>query len=198
MYDVRLSVEKVQLTPAESFKTPQRGRRGGTAVMTAMSRRIPSRTPGWSSGRLLAHGAPDEGSDEAAFARFTDVRDGLVALVAANGSGAVDADAMARLDAATENAVLRVRFDAGGATRLEPTSRDFEGFLSGLFLLVARARSSASWRRLKPCANPECRRVFYDASPSRNGRWCSMRRCGNKLKARTFRRRYPGYGAFAK
>ena len=54
--DVRLSVEKVQLTPAESFKTPQRGRRGGTAVMTAMSRRIPSRTPGWSSGRLLAHG----------------------------------------------------------------------------------------------------------------------------------------------
>ena len=51
------------------------------------------------------------------------------------------ADAMARLDAATENAVLRVRFDAGGATRLEPTSRDFEGLLSGLFLLVARARS---------------------------------------------------------
>jgi len=142
--------------------------------------------------------APDEGSEQAAFARIIDVRDGLRVLIAANGGAAVDADAMARLDAATENAVLRVRFDAGGGTRLEPTSRDFEGFLSGLFLIVARARSSGTWRRLKPCANPECRRAFYDASQSRNGRWCSMRRCGNKLKARTFRRRYPGYGAFAR
>jgi hypothetical protein len=54
--DVRLSVEKVQLTPAESFKTPRRGRRSATAVMTAMSRRIPSRTLGWSRGGLPAHG----------------------------------------------------------------------------------------------------------------------------------------------
>jgi predicted RNA-binding Zn ribbon-like protein len=38
--------------------------------------------------------------------------------------------------------------------------------------------------RLRPCANPECRRFFIDRSKPSNGRWCSMAICGNRMKAR--------------
>ncbi|MEU6577856.1 CGNR zinc finger domain-containing protein [Streptomyces sp. NPDC046805] len=38
--------------------------------------------------------------------------------------------------------------------------------------------------RLRPCANPECRRFLLDRSKSNKGRWCSMALCGNRMKAR--------------
>ncbi|WP_410813210.1 CGNR zinc finger domain-containing protein [Micromonospora sp. 067-2] len=38
--------------------------------------------------------------------------------------------------------------------------------------------------RLRPCANPECRRFLVDHSKSNSARWCSMAICGNRMKAR--------------
>ncbi|MGW8554879.1 CGNR zinc finger domain-containing protein [Streptomyces tubercidicus] len=38
--------------------------------------------------------------------------------------------------------------------------------------------------RLRPCANPECRRFLLDRSKTNKGRWCSMALCGNRMKAR--------------
>ncbi|WP_326834669.1 CGNR zinc finger domain-containing protein [Amycolatopsis rhabdoformis] len=38
--------------------------------------------------------------------------------------------------------------------------------------------------RLRPCANPECRRFLVDHSKAGTARWCSMSSCGNRLKAR--------------
>ncbi|MDX6243269.1 MAG: hypothetical protein QOE76_992 [Frankiales bacterium] len=38
--------------------------------------------------------------------------------------------------------------------------------------------------RLRPCANKECRLFLLDRSKANTGRWCSMARCGNRLKAR--------------
>ena len=38
--------------------------------------------------------------------------------------------------------------------------------------------------RLRPCANNECRLFLLDRSKANTGRWCSMARCGNRLKAR--------------
>ncbi len=38
--------------------------------------------------------------------------------------------------------------------------------------------------RLRPCANEECRRFLLDRSKANSARWCSMARCGNRLKAR--------------
>ncbi len=46
-----------------------------------------------------------------------------------------------------------------------------------------------SWQRLKACRNDACRWVFYDASKNRSGTWCTMSICGDKLKARAYRRR---------
>ena len=38
--------------------------------------------------------------------------------------------------------------------------------------------------RLRPCANPECRRFLIDHSKPNKARWCSMAVCGNRMKAR--------------
>ncbi len=44
-------------------------------------------------------------------------------------------------------------------------------------------------RRLKICANTNCRWVFYDESKSRTRLYCSSDKCANLLKARRFRAR---------
>jgi predicted RNA-binding Zn ribbon-like protein len=38
--------------------------------------------------------------------------------------------------------------------------------------------------RLRPCANDECRLFLLDRSRPNTARWCSMKACGNRLKAR--------------
>jgi predicted RNA-binding Zn ribbon-like protein len=43
--------------------------------------------------------------------------------------------------------------------------------------------------RLRPCANPECRLFLIDRSRANAARWCSMKICGNRMKARRHYRR---------
>ncbi|WP_051342111.1 CGNR zinc finger domain-containing protein [Pseudonocardia spinosispora] len=38
--------------------------------------------------------------------------------------------------------------------------------------------------RLRACANPECGLFLLDRSRANTARWCSMSRCGNRMKAR--------------
>ena len=42
-------------------------------------------------------------------------------------------------------------------------------------------------RRLKMCANPNCRWVFYDESKSRTKQYCTSEKCANLMKIRRFR-----------
>jgi predicted RNA-binding Zn ribbon-like protein len=43
--------------------------------------------------------------------------------------------------------------------------------------------------RIRICASESCSARFYDRSPARRRRWCSMRTCGNVAKARRHRAR---------
>ncbi|GAC1616514.1 MAG: ABATE domain-containing protein [Ktedonobacteraceae bacterium] len=45
-------------------------------------------------------------------------------------------------------------------------------------------------RRLKRCANPHCRWVFYDESKSRTKQYCTSDKCANLVKVRRFRAHY--------
>ncbi len=72
--------------------------------------------------------------------------------------------------------------------RHEPQADGFDGALARLLNIVARTREG-SWRRLKLCRGEDCGRVYHDFSRSICGKWCSTR-CGNKLSARGYRRRY--------
>ncbi|WP_029391523.1 CGNR zinc finger domain-containing protein [Streptomyces xiaopingdaonensis] len=46
--------------------------------------------------------------------------------------------------------------------------------------------------RLRPCENPECRLFLLDRSRANAARWCSMKTCGNRLKARRHQARVRG------
>ena len=81
----------------------------------------------------------------------------------------------------------------GGALTLEPARReDLGDALFGLLLIIREAQEDKTWARLRVCANPDCRWVFYDRSRNRQGNWCDMAVCGNRLKNRRLRARQSG------
>ena len=43
--------------------------------------------------------------------------------------------------------------------------------------------------RLKKCKNENCSHLFYDRSKNNSREWCSMKSCGNIMKARAFYKR---------
>lgn len=46
--------------------------------------------------------------------------------------------------------------------------------------------------RVRQCASPDCRLVFFDDSRPGNRRWCSAGRCGDRARARAYRARKAG------
>jgi predicted RNA-binding Zn ribbon-like protein len=48
---------------------------------------------------------------------------------------------------------------------------------------------SGSMDRVRPCAAQSCRWLFLDTSKSHARRWCDMKVCGNRMKARRFQAR---------
>lgn len=63
------------------------------------------------------------------------------------------------------------------------------GALARLAEAVARELTQGDARRLRICANDECRWVFHDYSPAGRRRWCDMSTCGNRAKAARHRER---------
>ena len=66
---------------------------------------------------------------------------------------------------------------------------DAQLFPLRVVLSLATVLESGDRRRLKLCANPGCGFAFVDTSTNATRRWCYMRYCGNRLKARAFRSR---------
>ncbi|SDR10155.1 CGNR zinc finger domain-containing protein [Actinopolyspora saharensis] len=61
----------------------------------------------------------------------------------------------------------------------------------GVVLAAAsRIAITGRWHRIKICPATNCLRAFYDRSRNRSRTWCSMRVCGNREKARSWRERH--------
>jgi len=56
-----------------------------------------------------------------------------------------------------------------------------------LALCVAELATSDQMQTLRECGNPECRWLFLDTSKNHTRRWCDMKICGNRMKARRFK-----------
>jgi predicted RNA-binding Zn ribbon-like protein len=75
---------------------------------------------------------------------------------------------------------------------LSMTGGQVSQMLSGPPERLLAARAVLAWdtlarnspRRLRPCANDECRLFLIDRSKANTARWCSMAVCGNRIKAR--------------
>ncbi len=112
-------------------------------------------------------------------------RRALRSLLAANNGGGREPAAIDLLDEAIAGTRFELALDAGGPARFEPVSAGVRAALGRLLAIVAAARNAGTWRRLKTCADPECRTAFFDTSS--RARWCTQR-CGDRMRARTRRR----------
>jgi predicted RNA-binding Zn ribbon-like protein len=77
-------------------------------------------------------------------------------------------------------------------TRRRPAGAPLERLYGAVARSAAELLASDDPRRLRRCANPSCRLMFYDVSKAGRRRWCSMRTCGGRAKVRAFYRRRHG------
>ena len=56
-----------------------------------------------------------------------------------------------------------------------------------LSLSAARLMLSEEMRFLRACEKADCRWLFLDTSKNHSRRWCDMKICGNRMKARRFK-----------
>ena len=136
----------------------------------------------WLRGRGLWSGRP--GDDDAAAARV--LREALRELMRANNGEQVDAGAAtASLDEAARRAGIGVRFDTGSIRLVAP-----DRGVGEVLVAAGAAMADGSWSRLKACRSSSCRWAFVDSARNRSRQWCSMSVCGNREKARSFRKRH--------
>lgn len=94
-----------------------------------------------------------------------------------------------KFNALTSGLSVRIRFSEEGDPYPALPAEDVDSMLGSLLGIVSCARADGSWDRLRACANPDCKWIFYDASKNSSGSWCRMGACGNRAKSRAFRER---------
>jgi len=149
--------------------------------------------PGWLEQFLVKWGLQvDRPPDAAMLTTLVALRTLLRSMIESLVEGQI-----ADYDQASLNAVLlkmplsrRLAKDTGGY-RLEmvPLKKDWDWVQAEVCASFAHLLAYRDPRRLKICANPNCRWVFYDESKSRTRLYCSPDKCANLMKARRFRAR---------
>jgi predicted RNA-binding Zn ribbon-like protein len=56
-----------------------------------------------------------------------------------------------------------------------------------LAMSTTELMSSDAMEMLRACSDPACRWLFLDTSKNHSRRWCDMKICGNRMKARRFK-----------
>jgi predicted RNA-binding Zn ribbon-like protein len=104
----------------------------------------------------------------------------------ADGGPVANADLTALRDALAD-APVRSSLDAAGdfyAWRTPPLQPEAPDLLAPVLWSVGDLLVRSTQRRIRRCANPECRWLFIDESRMGTRRWCDMSSCGNRAKAR--------------
>jgi predicted RNA-binding Zn ribbon-like protein len=144
----------------------------------------------WLTARRLS--SPGTEYDEADRRRLVDVRGALRFLVAVNGGAGVQRRAVTTLNEAARRVRLGVRLHPDDGYRMMAEGVGIDRPIGELLISVTGSMAAGTWKRLKICANDACQLAFFDESRNRSGRWCSMARCGNRMKGRAYRERHNG------
>jgi predicted RNA-binding Zn ribbon-like protein len=105
------------------------------------------------------------------------------------GAGGAAGSPVSAIEAIAAGLPVRLAVDDEGAITAVAAAAGVQGALSRLLLIAAAATTNGTWARLKACTADDCQWAFYDRSPTRNGRWCTMSICGSRAKSRAYRRR---------
>jgi predicted RNA-binding Zn ribbon-like protein len=148
----------------------------------------PAALAAWLAERGLAE--PEPKATAADLRRALQLREALRELLVAHTAGAPAPEAAVRtLNAASDRARLHLRFGEGGGASLQPQKPGVDGALGRLLAIVHDSITSGTWSRLKACRLEICEWAFYDHTKNHSGAWCNMDVCGNRAKARAYRRR---------
>jgi predicted RNA-binding Zn ribbon-like protein len=142
----------------------------------------------WLRAHGLLRGGPRPGGAEVVAARR--LREAIRTLLLENNGVSVRKEAALTLSRTARRAALTPVFDPDGNAALEPAAGGVDGALGRMLSVVAAAMTDGTWSRLKACRADDCRWAFYDHARNRSRHWCSMSVCGNRTKARTYRRRH--------
>ncbi|MFI0480078.1 CGNR zinc finger domain-containing protein [Actinomadura sp. 9N215] len=132
----------------------------------------------------------NEAADQADVARAVRLREAIRALVRDRSDPNLAPAAAAEFNKAAKAAApLHAEISPDLAVRLVSTRSGVPRALAGIIAAVAEHAGTPDWERLKVCGNSHCQWAFYDHARNKTGRWCNMATCGNKFKARSYRRR---------
>ena len=149
------------------------------------------------TGTLRALGARNPRAANATFRRALRLRDCLyrivTALLAERHPPADDLQLFNEHLAAAQAAMI-LRAAPGGLTlELTVTPERPDSLLGPVVTAVARLFTSPETVALiRRCDHATCRRFFVDRSRNRSRRWCDMKVCGNRAKAREYYRQHRG------
>jgi len=142
---------------------------------------------------LVANGLLDGTSrslDESDLKHAIAVREAMRGVIGGNSGYPVYPVDLATLNEAATASRLRMRFAPDGRPRLEPEASGAVGAMGRLVATLYSAMQGEDWGRMKLCYSAECRWAFFDRSKNHSSRWCTMESCGNREKARRFRKQH--------
>jgi predicted RNA-binding Zn ribbon-like protein len=134
----------------------------------------------WLISSGLAGEAPHATQDDVETAR--ELREAIYALV----SGRPSSAALTALNAVAALRPARPQLSASSQLRMTGIAREYLATIAGSAIELL---GSAERDRVRQCDGEGCSILFLDLSRSGGRRWCSMSGCGNRAKARTFRKR---------
>lgn len=137
--------------------------------------------------KLLAESDPVDESD---LKHTIAVREAMRGVIGGNSGNRVYPIDVATLNEVASASRLRMRFGSDGRPRLEPEASGAVGALGRMVAALYAAMQEDDWHRLKLCNADDCRWAFFDRSKNRSSRWCTMASCGNRAKARRFRKQH--------
>jgi predicted RNA-binding Zn ribbon-like protein len=131
-----------------------------------------------------------------ALADAIEVREAIAVVFQARARGKrLPAPGLARLDAACREAWARRALVARGPKAAWEWQKDVPEPRRPAWaaaLDAARILTSDDLARMRQCGDAQCGWLFLDTSRNRSRRWCTMKGCGNRNKARSFYRRSAG------
>jgi predicted RNA-binding Zn ribbon-like protein len=145
------------------------------------------------SRKLRREGKQDKNAAARLFQQAVDLRERIFRIVSAVAAGreVSEADAHALNDALQKlNVGSLVVPDPGQvAWRWVEKSSGVAQLLERIVRSAVNLLTSEDIERVKLCAGEECSWLFMDGSRSRNRRWCEMRTCGSRHKAKAYYQR---------
>lgn len=139
--------------------------------------------------RRLLRNVPENKADKIVTA-VREVREALAEILYATvGGDNPSASSVRKLEAHLNEAGAQQQLHWKGA-KLEwelPQSPSLAGPLWLLTLIAGQFITSDQMQLLRECGNDECRWLFVDTSKNHSRRWCDMKICGNRMKARRFK-----------